>query len=115
MQVQPIEGLSPTLINAVLACPARVYLDARDAVTGGRTSATSLLGLAAHAVLEELVLSGSIWNEDLRGTVKAAWLGALSVLRGSGSLDLTRLPGFFVKQSRLEATARRLRSLMASA
>jgi hypothetical protein len=74
-----------------------------------------LLGSAAHAVLEELVLSGSIWNEDLRATVRGAWLQALEAQSGSKSAGFTGLPGFFIKQARLEATARRLRDLLSSA
>jgi hypothetical protein len=112
MPVQPIGAVSPSLVNALLACPARVYLDARDTRSGRPTRSSALLGSAVHAALEELVLTGSIWDDDLRTTVKLSWVRALGALATSTNTDLSTLPGFFIKQARLEATARRLRSLL---
>ncbi len=115
MPVQPIGAVSPSLINALLACPARVFLDAGDSGKGRGTSSPSMLGSAVHAALEELVLTGSIWNDDLRTTVRSSWVRALGVVAASTYVDVTALPGFFIKQARLEATARRLRILLSSA
>ena len=61
------------------------------------------------------MLSGSIWNEDLRGTVRSSWVRALGAIAAPTYVDVTALPGFYIKQARLEATSRRLRNLLSSA
>ena len=107
----PIASCSPSMLNRLLACPARVFFDRQGS---GRSAAThgSVMGTAVHAALEHLVVTGRVSDDDVEAQARAAWLEAL-VANGAGTPpQVYGLPGFYLKRARLARTARRLRDML---
>lgn len=99
-------------MNALLACPARVYFDRITQAPSTSAGPASVIGTAVHAALERLVVTGEIWAKNVDARAREAWLDALAEIGAGTPPEVLRLPGFYVKQARLVRTASRLRRLL---
>lgn len=118
---KPIERMSPTTLNRILACPLqqafRQHLTPRQPVS----SPSARLGIAAHATLETVVTDQTLFSHGWRTALDHAWERHLSA-QVEMAIDTGELqrwgepegwPGFHQRRARLTTTAHRLRELLA--
>lgn len=83
---------------------------AQNARGGWRDSDAQLIGKTAHAVLEELVRSGAIWNAGERATAHARFSAELARVAGNREVRKAR-----VQAARLRKLVEQLHSLLEGA
>ena len=114
MTMDRLRSISPTTLNQLIACPAKVYLDSSS--VRPRTSSpnrAALLGTVVHRTLELLVTGGQLFEDELSETVDRSWATALREAGLEDERKAARLPGYFLKKARVLNAAKRLVVLLA--
>ena len=119
-----LASLSPTSFEGLRLCRLRTAFGQLPKTQLSPRTSQQVLGDLCHAVLEELVISGSILRDDWREAVDPLWLILAARMADavhatphepslSGPPDLW--PGYVIKRARLNKTAGRLHDLLAAA